>query len=77
MNVMTVNGYIAKFEDDPEIDLFRGEILGLNGDADFYSRNLEELHKEFKLSLETFLKVCKENGVPPAKDFLCENEQLR
>ena len=33
MNVMSVNGYHAKLEYDPELDLFRGQILGLNGGA--------------------------------------------
>ena len=31
MNIMTVEGHKAKIEYDPEIDMFRGEILGLNG----------------------------------------------
>ncbi|KAA3620380.1 MAG: type II toxin-antitoxin system HicB family antitoxin [Calditrichaeota bacterium] len=69
MNIMTVNGYYAKIEYDPEIDLFRGEILGLNGGADFYGKTPEELRKEFKISLETFLDVCKEKGVPAKRDF--------
>jgi len=30
MNVMTVDDFHAKIEFDPDIDLFRGEILGLN-----------------------------------------------
>ena len=28
MNIMTLDGYRAKIEYDPEIDMFRGEILG-------------------------------------------------
>ena len=31
MNIMTVEGRKAKIEYDPEFDMFRGEILGLNG----------------------------------------------
>ena len=31
MNTMTVDGFHAKIEYDEELDLFRGEILGLNG----------------------------------------------
>lgn len=38
MNVMTVDGYNAKIEYDPEIDMFRGEVLGLTGGADFYGK---------------------------------------
>jgi predicted HicB family RNase H-like nuclease len=36
MNIMIVDGQKAKIEYDPEIDTFRGEILGLNGRADFF-----------------------------------------
>jgi predicted HicB family RNase H-like nuclease len=35
MNVMTVDDYHATIEFDPDLDMFRGEILGLNGGADF------------------------------------------
>ena len=35
MNMMEVDGYKAKIEYDSELDQFRGEILGLNGSADF------------------------------------------
>ncbi|MCA9732909.1 MAG: type II toxin-antitoxin system HicB family antitoxin [Deferribacteres bacterium] len=69
MNIMTLNGFNAKIEYDPDIDAFRGEILGLNGGADFYGKTPEELRKEFKLSLETFLDVCKEKGITPTKNF--------
>ncbi len=51
MNVMTVDGYRAKIEYDEELDLFRGEILGLSGEADFHGKNPMELHAEFKKSL--------------------------
>jgi predicted HicB family RNase H-like nuclease len=39
MNVMTVDGYNAKIGYDPEIDMFRGEVLGLTGGADFYGKS--------------------------------------
>ncbi len=69
MNVMTVEGYQAKIEYDPEIDLFRGEILGLTGGADFYGKNPKELRAEFRKSLEVFLAVCKEKGIEPRRSF--------
>jgi predicted HicB family RNase H-like nuclease len=69
MNVMTIDGYHAKIEYDPELDLFRGEILGLNGGADFYGRNPRELRAEFKKSLEVFLQVCTEKGIEPRRHF--------
>ena len=69
MNLMTINGYKAKIEYDSELDMFRGEILGLNGGADFYGKNPRELRKEFKKSLEVFLEVCKEKGISPTKEY--------
>ncbi|WP_396440523.1 type II toxin-antitoxin system HicB family antitoxin, partial [Limnohabitans sp.] len=69
MNVMTVEGYHARIEYDEELDLFRGEILGLNGGADFYGKNPKELRIEFKKSLKVFLDVCKEKGLEPRRNF--------
>ena len=69
MNVMTVEGYHAKIEYDQELDLFRGEILGLNGGADFYGKNPKELRTEFKKSLQVFLEVCQEKGLEPRRNF--------
>ena len=69
MNIMTFEGHKAKIEYDPEIDMFRGEILGLNGGADFYGKTPDELRKEFKKSLKVFSYVCREKGIEPYKDY--------
>lgn len=65
-NVMTFeDGYKAVIAYDPEIEMFRGEFVGLNGAADFYAADLEGLKREGKTSLEIFLEVCAERGSPP------------
>jgi len=69
MNLMTIDGYQAKIEYDEDLDLFRGEILGLNGGADFYGKNPKALRTEFKKSLDVFLEVCREKGVEPRRNF--------
>ena len=69
MNVMTVDDFHAVIEFDPDLDLFRGEILGLNGGADFYGKNPKELRAEFKRSLQVFLEVCKQKGIEPRRHF--------
>jgi predicted HicB family RNase H-like nuclease len=69
MNTMTVDGFHARIEYDAELDLFRGEILGLNGGADFYGKSPRELRAEFKKSLQVFLDVCKEKGIEPSRHF--------
>jgi predicted HicB family RNase H-like nuclease len=69
MNMMTLDGYHAKIEYDAELDLFRGEILGLNGGADFYGKNPKELRAEFRKSLQVFLDVCREKGIEPRRSY--------
>ncbi len=51
MNIMKIDSYKAKIEYDPKLDLFRGEIPGLNGSADFYGKNPTELRREFILQV--------------------------
>ena len=69
MNIMEVDGYKAKIEYDSELDEFRGEILGLNGSAEFYGKDPETLRREFKASLAVFLEVCEEKGIYPTKSY--------
>jgi predicted HicB family RNase H-like nuclease len=69
MNLMTVDGYNARIEYDADTDMFRGEILGLNGGADFYGKNPKELRQEFKKSIAVFLEVCAEKGIEPRRNY--------
>ena len=65
MNVMEINGVKAVIAFDPEINLFRGEFVGLNGGADFYSTDIDGLRREGETSLKVFLDMCAEEGVSP------------
>ncbi|MBI2503871.1 MAG: type II toxin-antitoxin system HicB family antitoxin [Candidatus Latescibacteria bacterium] len=69
MNTMTIDGHEARIEYDPDLDLFRGEILGLNGGADFYGKTPSDLRREFRKSLQVFLEVCQEKGIEPFKKY--------
>jgi predicted HicB family RNase H-like nuclease len=69
MNIMEINGYQAVIQYDPEIELFRGEFIGLNGGADFYAKDIDNLRKEGEISLKVFLEMCKEDGIDPRKDY--------
>jgi len=37
--------------------------------ADFYGKNPQKLRKEFQISLNIFLDVCKEKGIEPTRDY--------
>lgn len=60
-------GYQAVITYDPEIEMFRGEFVGLNGGADFYAKDAETLKREGKTSLDVFLHMCAEDGVQPER----------
>ena len=53
-NTMEIDGYRAIIQFDPDIDMFRGEFIGLNGGADFYAPDVAGLRKEGALSLKVF-----------------------
>jgi predicted HicB family RNase H-like nuclease len=69
MNTISINGYRAIIQYDPDIELFRGEFIDLNGGADFYAKDVEQLKKEGALSLDVFLTMCKEENIEPKKTY--------
>lgn len=69
MNTMTINGYQAVISYDPDIQMFRGDFVGLNGGADFYAKDVDGLRHEGEISLRVFLEACAEDGVDPRKHF--------
>lgn len=69
MNTMVIDGYKAVIQYDPDIEMFRGEFIGLNGGADFYAKDIDGLRKEGKTSLQVFLEMCREDGVEPRKEY--------
>ena len=69
MNTMEIKGYRAIIQYDPDIEMFRGEFIGLNGGADFYAKDIEGLRKEGEISLKVFLKMCQEDGVEPWEEY--------
>ena len=68
-NIMIINDNKAKIDFDPEIEMFRGEFIGLNGGADFYAKSIEQLQKEGEISLNIFLEMCRENDIEPRKEY--------
>jgi predicted HicB family RNase H-like nuclease len=69
MNTMTVGEYQAVIAFDPDIQMFRGEFVGLNGGADFYAADVPGLKREGEVSLRVFLQACERRGIEPRKHF--------
>lgn len=51
-NTMIIGGQQAVISYDPDIEMFRGEFVGLDGGADFYSDSVEGLRREGEISLK-------------------------
>ena len=66
---MEIDGYRAIVQFDPDIEMFRGEFVGLNGGADFYARDVSGLRREGAASLRVFLEMCEEDGVEPGRRY--------
>jgi predicted HicB family RNase H-like nuclease len=69
MDILEIDGYRAVIQYDPDIDMFRGEFVGLNGGADFYAKDIDNLRKEGEISLKVFLEMCREDGVELRKNI--------
>ncbi|RUP24749.1 MAG: type II toxin-antitoxin system HicB family antitoxin [Curvibacter sp.] len=68
-NTMNIDGYTAVIAYDPELEMFRGEFLQLNGGADFYAPDVVGLRREGAISLQVFLQACAEKGIEPRKRY--------
>jgi len=68
-NTLKIDNHVAVITFDPEIEMFRGEFVGLNGGADFYAYSVDELKKEGSISLAVFLDECRKDGIAPYKNF--------
>src|SRR5215472_4018812 len=67
-NVMKFGEYDAAISYDPDIQMFRGEFVGLNGGADFYADSVKKLRKEGEISLKVFLEYAAEKNISPRKE---------
>lgn len=68
-NIMIINGHKAVIQYDPEIELFRGEFIGLSGGADFYASDVAGLKIEGEKSLNVYLQMCQEKNIAPYKSY--------
>ncbi|PLR45438.1 type II toxin-antitoxin system HicB family antitoxin [Chimaeribacter arupi] len=69
INTLKVKDHVAVIMFDPDIEMFSGEFIGLNGGADFYASSVDKLKEEGAKSLSIFLDECREIGIEPYKVF--------
>ncbi|MGO4407609.1 type II toxin-antitoxin system HicB family antitoxin [Bosea sp. RAF48] len=68
-NIIEIDTEKAVLAFDPEIGMFRGEFIGLNGSADFYAESVQSLIEEGRKSLAVFLDMCREKNIEPHRSF--------
>ncbi len=68
-NVIEIAGERAVIAFDPEIQMLRGEFVGLTGGADFYAESVRDLIAEGHRSLAVYLEMCREKGIEPRRRF--------
>ena len=67
-NIMKYKGYWAKIEYSEEDECFCGKVEGLKRNLiSFEGISVEELKKDFKDGIDSYLSSCKANGDEPEK----------
>ena len=67
--LLNINGYPAVISYAEDLNLLRGDFVGLNGGANFYAKDIDGLRHEGKVSLDIFLESCHKDGVEPRRQF--------
>ena len=67
--MMEHKGYRAAVTFDGAAGVFHGEVLDTRDVIVFEGTSVVQLKKEFKFSVDDYLKVCKERGRTPDKPF--------
>ena len=65
--VMQYKGYRAAVTFDDSADVFHGEVAGDRDVIAFEGASVEELRREFAVSIDDYLAVCAERGREPDK----------
>ena len=67
--MMEYKGYRAAVTFDDEADVFHGEVVDTKDVIVFEGTSVTQLKKEFKFSIDDYLKVCEERGRTPDKPY--------
>ncbi len=63
--MMKYKGYIGRVEYDDEAGLFHGEVINARDVITFQGTSVEEIKREFQLSIDVYLDFCAEHDKTP------------
>ena len=69
--MMEYKGYVATIEYDDSVELLHGEVVnaGPYPLVTFEAADVEDLKREFRVSVDDYLAWCDEDGVEPKRPF--------
>ena len=67
--MMEYKGYNAAIEYDDSARAFHGRVLGIRDVVNFYGDNVDDLEKDFRVSVDDYLEFCEELGREPQRPF--------
>ncbi|MBE5846584.1 MAG: type II toxin-antitoxin system HicB family antitoxin [Lachnospiraceae bacterium] len=66
---MMYKGYVGEVEYDDEGKIFSGSVINTKTVITFQGTSVEELNREFQLSVDDYLEWCAKDGVEPEKPY--------
>ena len=67
--MMEYKGYRAEVTFDGHTDSFHGSVVDTRDIVTFVGESVEELRREFKISVDEYLAFCSEQGKKPDKPY--------
>lgn len=64
-NVLEYRGYEAAVTFDADDNILVGRVIGIRDTIDFHSTTAKGIRKEFKTSIDEYIRMCREDGVEP------------
>lgn len=69
MGTIEYMNYHAFIDYDPEIEKFIGRVMNARDIITFYGSSVDELKREFEVSIKDYLKLCAERGIEPERPY--------
>lgn len=68
-SILEYKGYHAEIKFDADDEIFVGEVFGIADSLSFHGQSTSEIKEMFHQSIDNYLKLCKDIGKNPDKEF--------
>ncbi len=68
-NTMQYKGYYGSVDYSHADNLLHGKLLGIKSLVSYEGTSIPELQKEFKLAVDDYLEMCREENIDPEQPF--------